>query len=199
MSISNVNKLLNYMEAVLERAKAVPLTRYVVVDKEELLELIDRTRDVLPKEIQEANSVLKRRDEIQREAQNAAEQIVAEAKKEASRRIEENEILKDVKIQAEKIKAETNSEREAVREKTVSECLKLKKQVITDAISIREGADRYAQSVLTRLVNDMSEIQSIVKSGEEQLAKLKEHSSEQIAYYKSLAETNDLLMSKEQQ
>ena len=59
MSISNVNKLLNYMEAVLERAKAIPLTRFVFVDKDELLELIDRTRDVLPKEIQEANNILK--------------------------------------------------------------------------------------------------------------------------------------------
>ena len=197
MSISNVNKLLNYMEAVLERAKAVPFTRYVVVDKEELLELIDRTRDVLPKEIQEANSVLKRRDEIQRDAQNTAEQILNEAKEEATRRIDAHEILKDVKIQAEKIKDETNSEREAVREKTVSECLKLKKQVITDAISIREGADRYAESVLKRLINDMAEIQNIVNSGESQLGKLKENSNEQIAYYKSLAETNDILMTKE--
>ena len=111
MSISNVNKLLNYMEAVLEKAKAIPLTRFVVVDKEELLELMDRTREVLPKEIQEANSILKRRDEIHKEAQNTAEQILAEAKKEATRRIEENEILKDVRIQAEKIKDDTNKER----------------------------------------------------------------------------------------
>ncbi len=197
MSISNVNKLLNYMEAVLERAKAIPLTRFVVVDKEELLELIDRTRDVLPKEIQEANSVLKRRDEIHREAQNTAEQIITEAKKEATRRIEENEILKDVKIQAAKIKEDTNNEREAIREKTVAECIKLKKQVITEAISIREGADRYAESVLKRLVSDMSEIKNIVDSGEAQLAKLKENSSEQISYYKSMADANDLVMSKE--
>lgn len=197
MSISNVNKLLNYMEAVLERAKALPLTRFVFVDKEELLELIDRTRDVLPKEIQEANSVLKRRDEIHREAQNTAEQILNEAKKEAARRIEENEILKDVKIQAAKIKEDTNNEREAVREKTVSECLKLKKQVITDAISIREGADKYAESVIKRLVNDMSEVQSIIVSGQTQLSKLKENSEEQIAYYKSIADNNDVLLSKE--
>ena len=197
MSISNVNKLLNYMEAVLERAKAVPFTRYVVVDKEELLELIDRTRDVLPKEIQEANSVLKRRDEIHREAQSSAEQILNEANKEATKRIEENEILKNAKIQADKIKEDTNNQREAIREKTVTECVKLKKQVITDAISIREGADRYAESVLRRLINDMAEIQSIVNSGESQLGKLKENSTEQIAYYKSLAETNDILMTKE--
>ena len=197
MSISNVNKLLNYMEAVLERAKAVPLTRFIVVDKEELLELIDRTRDVLPKEIQEANSILKRRDEIHREAQNTAEQIINEAKKEATRRLEENEILKDVKIQAAKIKEDTNNEREAIREKTVEECIKLKKQVITEAISIREGADRYAESVLKRLVNDMGDIKNIVDSGQEQLAKLKENSAEQIAYYKTIADTNDLLLSKE--
>ena len=197
MSISNVNKLLNYMEAVLERAKALPLTRFVVVDKEELLELIDRTREILPKEIQEANSVLKRRDEIHREAQNTAEQILNEAKKEAARRIEDSEILKDAKIQADKIKEDTNNQREAVREKTVAECLKLKKQVITDAISIREGADRYAESVIKRLVNDMSEVQSIIVSGQTQLSKLKENSEEQIAYYKSIADSNDVLLSKE--
>ena len=197
MSISNVNKLLNYMEAVLERAKALPLTRFVVVDKEELLELIDRTREILPKEIQEANSVLKRRDEIHREAQNTAEQILNEAKKEAARRIEESEILKDARIQADKIKEDTNNQREAVREKTVAECLKLKKQVITDAISIREGADRYAESVIKRLVNDMSEVQSIIVSGQTQLSKLKENSEEQIAYYKSIADSNDILLSRE--
>ncbi|MCR4880913.1 MAG: hypothetical protein K6A44_03060 [bacterium] len=197
MSISNVNKLLNYMEAVLERAKALPLTRFVFVDKEELLELIDRTRDVLPKEIQEANTVLKRRDEIHREAQNTAEQILSEAKKEAARRIEENEILKDVKIQAAKIKEDTNNEREEVRKKTVSECLDLKKRVIADAISIREGADKYAESVIRKLVNDMSEVQSIIVSGQTQLSKLKENSEEQIAYYKSIAENNDVLLSRE--
>ena len=59
MSITNVNRLLNYMEASLERAKGVPFSKFVIVHKEELLDLIDRTRDVLPKEIQEANSVLK--------------------------------------------------------------------------------------------------------------------------------------------
>lgn len=198
MSISNVNKLLNRVEAVLESAKAVPFTRFIVVDKEELLELIDRTRDVLPKEIQEANSVLKRRDEIHREAQSSAEQILNEANKEATKRIEENEILKNAKIQADKIKEDTNNQREAIREKTVTECVKLKKQVIADAISIREGADRYAESVLKRLVTDMSEIQNIVNSGQVQLSKLKENSTEQIAYYKSLSETNDLLLSKEE-
>lgn len=197
MSITNVNRLLNYMEASLERAKGVPFSKFVIVHKEELLDLIDRTRDVLPKEIQEANSVLKRRDEIHREAQNTAEQILNEAKKEASRRIEENEILKNVKIQADKIKEDTNNEREAIREKTVNECITLKKQVINDAISIREGADRYAESVLKRLVSDMTELQNIVVSGQSQLSKLKENSEEKIAYYKSIVENNDLILKKD--
>ena len=197
MSISNVQKLLNYMEADLERAKSIPFTQFVVVDKEELLNLIDNTREVMPKEIQEANSVLKRRDEIHKEAQNTAEQILAEAKKEATRRIEENEILKEVRVQAEKIKDDTNNEREAVREKTVAECMKLKRQVIADAISIREGADRYAESVISRLVNDMSELQNIVASSQAQLSKLREDSAEKIAYYKSIAESNDTILSKE--
>ena len=75
--------------------------------------------------------------------------------------------------------------------------VKLKKQVITDAISIREGADKYAESVIKRLVNDMSEVQSIIVSGQTQLSKLKENSEEQISYYKSLADNNDVLLSKE--
>ena len=91
----------------------------------------------------------------------------------------------------------TNNEREAIREKTVNECITLKKQVINDAISIREGADRYAESVLKRLVSDMSELQNIVVSGQTQLSKLKENSEEKIAYYKSIVENNDLILKKD--
>jgi len=43
----------------------------------------------------------------------------------------------------------------------------------------------------------MPQIQSIVNSGESQLGKWKENSTQQIAYYKSIAETNELLKIKE--
>ena len=78
-----------------------------------------------------------------------------------------------------KIKEDTNNEREAIREKTVTECIKLKKQVINDAISIREGADRYAESVIKRIVSDMTDLQNTVVSGQTQLSKLKQNSEEQ--------------------
>ncbi|MDD3593996.1 MAG: hypothetical protein PHX18_05150 [Candidatus Gastranaerophilales bacterium] len=198
MSINSVNNLLNYMESTLEKSKTIPLTSYVVVDKEDLFDLIDKVRSVLPKEIQEANSIIKRKDEINREAQTTAEEIISEAKKEAIRRIDQHEILEGVKTEAEKIKEETISERDIIREKTIAECMKLKKQVITEVIAIREGADRYAQSVFGRLVDDMQELQAIVSAGQNQLGKLKDNSEQQIAYYKSIYDSGDLTLSQQE-
>ncbi len=193
-SIGNAKKILDRMEAILERAKGIPLTSFVMLDKEELINEIDRLRDSLPSELEEAADILKRREEIFRDGHNAAEKVLTEAKREAMRRIEDNEITKNASIQASKMEADAKEAANTLYSKVKQQCVSLKRKVITEAISIREGADRYAESVLNRLAEDMREAKAISDVGQAQLAKLKENSDVEITNFKAMYDSEELLL-----
>ena len=193
-SIGNAKKILDRMEAILERAKGIPLTSFVLIDKEELINEIDRLRDSLPSELEEAAGILKRKEEIFRDGHNAAEKVLTEAKREAMRRIEDNEITKNASIQASKMEADAKEAANNLYSKVRKQCVSLKRKVITEAISIREGADRYAESVLNRLAEDMREAKAISDVGQAQLAKLKENSDVEITNFKAMYDSEELLL-----
>ena len=73
--------LLETMEDIIERSKAVPFTDKGVVDKEELLELIREIRLKLPDDLKQAKWVKEERTRIMQEAQKEADEIVKEAEK----------------------------------------------------------------------------------------------------------------------
>ena len=193
-NIGNAKKILNRMEAILERAKGIPLTSFVMIDKEELLNEIDRLRDSLPREIEEAADIINRRDELIRDGHNVAEQVVTDAKREALRRIEDNEITKNATINASKMEAEAKEAANNLYSNVKSQCIALKRKVITEAISIREGADRYAETVLNRLDSDMNEIKAISDVGQAQLTKLKENSNDEINKFRAMYESDELII-----
>ena len=193
-SIGNAKKILDRMEAVLERAKGIPLTSFVMIDKEELINEIDRLRDSLPSELEEAAGILKRREEIFRDGHNAAEKVLTDAKREALRLIEDNEITKNATINASKMEVEAKEAASNLYAKVKAQCISLKRKVLTEAIRIREGADLYAEKVLNRLAADMNEAKAISDVGQAQLAKLKENSDIEITNFKAMYDSEELLL-----
>lgn len=193
-SIGNAKKILDRMEAILERAKGIPLTSFVMIDKEELINEIDRLRDSLPSELEEAANILNRKEEIFRDGHNAAEKVLTDAKREAMRLIEDNEITKNATINASKMEVEAKEAANTLYAKVKKQCISLKRKVIKEAISIREGADRYAETVLTRLAADMNEAKAIADVGQAQLTKLKENSDIEITNFKSMYDSEELLL-----
>lgn len=190
MTVSNIYKLLDKMEMVLLKGMAIPVTPWVVIHQDKVLDVLDKIRASVPGEIQEANIILKRRDEIQMDAHNKAEQILNEANLRAKRLVEDSEILKAVKAEAEKIREEVIDECKKLKKLTQDDCDKIKAQAINEAISIREGSDKYAETVMTRLETDLSELTSIVDTGKSQLSVLKTESMAKIAAYKSQLSPN---------
>ena len=122
-SIGNAKKILDRMEAILERAKGIPLTSFVMIDKEELINEIDRLRDSLPSELEEAAGILKRREEIFRDGHNAAEKVLTDAKREALRLIEDNEITKNATINASKMEVEAKEAASNLYAKVKAQCI----------------------------------------------------------------------------
>lgn len=91
---------LDALVTVVEEARGVPMTSNCVVPRGDVLELLDDVREALPGELDDAQDVLDRRDDIlgdaEAEAEQArsgahteAEQLLADARAEAVRLVEE--------------------------------------------------------------------------------------------------------------
>lgn len=93
--------LVNSMQEMVEEAKLIPLTiDKCVVDKDQLLFLINETIRCLPEELDAAKDLVANREQFLEETQKQAENIIVEANKKANLILREQEIMKQAEIEA---------------------------------------------------------------------------------------------------
>ena len=90
----DIMEVIDMMEEAIEKASSVPLTGKVMVDKEELLDLIQEVRLLYPDELKEAKWVKEERQRILTEAETRAETIQKNAEETQAQLINEHEITK---------------------------------------------------------------------------------------------------------
>ena len=174
--------LMNELEEALDN-KGFPLLGFSIVKKETVTNILDKLYSELPDEIKEARSLLRRKDELQYEAQQKAEKVVADAQAEANRLLSESDLLRAVQREAEKIKEQVIADCEEIKRKAVDEAESLRIQAIDEATRIKDGANIYAEQVLTNLEQNLAQLQEIVKNGQVQLERRRMESEEQPGNY----------------
>jgi vacuolar-type H+-ATPase subunit H len=146
-SLRQSDKLLTELTETVETARAVPMSASCVVPREHVLDLLDELREVLPPEIDEARTVLARRERLLQEAyENAAaarERAVAEADTiiaDASHQIEQ--LLQTARDEAEQTVAAARAEHgRLVASTTVHQA------AAKAAAALREDAERYQREI----------------------------------------------------
>ena len=192
MTVSTIYKLLDKLEIMIEKGLPIPPTPWVIVDRNKIFDVLDRIITSIPAEIQEAHGIIKNRDEIQLDAQRKANQILADAKHQAESLLSESELLKAVQSEAERIRQQVISDCEIMKKQAYEEAESTKSSAINESISIREGADRYAEAVLSNLDQDLTELHNIVRNGQKQLAKIKAESVSTMTAQRSKLSVNNL-------
>jgi hypothetical protein len=96
--------------------------------------------------------------------------------------LHESELLKAVQAEVERIRKQVVAEVEQMRREALAEAERIRLEAEEDAARTREGADHYADQVLTKLDDDLNgltrtigEAQSIVKNGQRVLGQVKRH------------------------
>ena len=174
---NGIYDLLRALEESLDKGFPL-LSNYMVVVKREVVEsLLDRIYASLPTEVQDARSLLRRRDEIQHEAQQRAEKIINDAQNEASRLLSESDLLLAVQKEADKIKEQVIADCEEIKRKALDDAEAIRIQAQDDAVRIQDGASVYAEQVLTNLEQNLNQLQQIVKNGQVQLERRRNVSS----------------------
>ena len=172
--------LMNELEEALD--KGFPLLGYhfTVVKKDTVTSILDKLYAALPDEIKEARALLRRKDELQYEAQQRAEKIVADAQAEANRLLSESDLLRAVQREAEKIKEQVITDCEDIKRKSYEEADAVRNQAIDEALRTKDGASVYAEQVLVSLEQNLNQLQEIVKNGQLQLERRRAESDAQI-------------------
>jgi cell division septum initiation protein DivIVA len=146
-SLRRADKLLTELTEAVETARAVPMSASCVVPREHILDLLDELREVLPGEIDEARTVLARRERLLQEAyENAAatrERAVAEA----------DAVLADAGHQVEQAHTAARTEAEetvtAAREEhgRLVASTTVHQAAAKAAAALREDAERYQREI----------------------------------------------------
>lgn len=176
MQQNGVYDLLKMLEISLEEGFPIVPRKFTVVKTKEIETLIDRIYASLPVEVQEARAFLRRRDELQAEAQQKAEKIIKDAQTEADRKLSEADFIKALEREGIRIRTQVQQECEEIKRKAMEEAENIRLQATEDAMRTKEGAELYAEQVLTNLEKNLTQQQQIVKNGQVYMEKLRSDS-----------------------
>jgi len=160
--------LMNELEEALDKGFPL-LSNLAIVKKDTVVNILDRLYAALPDEVKEARALLRRKDELQYEAQQRAEKTISEAQAEANRLLSESDLLRAVQREAEKIKEQVINDCDEIKRKAYEEANSLRSQAMDEALRMKDGASVYAEQILTGLEQNINQLHEIVKDNQIQL------------------------------
>lgn len=177
---TSIYKHMDLLEHLIDDSWGV--LKYKLINADQFLDVLDKARARLPEELREAGEILEQRDEVISEAQRRAEQMIAMSRRQSENMLQESELLKAVQGEVERIRKQVVTEVEQMRREALAEAERIRMEAEDEALHTRQGADHYAESVLTRIEADLNnlvqlvaESQSIVHNGQRLLGQVKRH------------------------
>ena len=175
MPQNGVYDLLKMLEIALDEGYSV--LKYTVVNKREIETLIDGIYQSLPIEVKDAKILLKKREELQKEAQQQAAKIIQDARNEADRILSESDQLKAIEREGIRIKNEVVEDCEKINHIALQDAENIRLQAREDAQKVKEGAEVYAERVLTSLEGNLTQLQKGVKDCQIYMEQMKSDST----------------------
>ena len=176
---STVIAALDQIEDLVESSRAVPLSASIMVNKAEILDLLDQAREALPEDlVAEANS---RASSTLDQANERAAQILADAEEEAERtrsraNDEATALVSQARSDAEATIADANAQAARIvsTENIVRMAEDRAREIVSEAkrsaASLREGADDYVASSLDELAHLISDLARRTDAGRRTIA-----------------------------
>ncbi len=161
--------LIDRLEEMVRDARRLPVGGGAVLSRQRLLDLIDRMRVAVPKEIYDAREVLERQDDILRTAHEDAEMLLAEARVQVEEKLKDSAVVKAAEERAREVTAEAQRRAQELL-KSAEEQARARLDDAQEAsrAQMRE-ADVYALQVLRKLEEELEGFLATVRRGVETL------------------------------
>lgn len=146
----NIQSLLDYLEAELQKGSSMPLTGKTLIDQDKCLDILEEIRRALPDAIKEADRIVEDKQRILIDAEKEAELLIQETHVHMKSLVNENEITQRAYQQSEELVG--NAQR--------------------NAREIRLGASAYADDILSELEDYVKNQLVIVQQNRQELKRL---------------------------
>ena len=140
--------ILEAIEHAVTSARSMPMSSSVLINRAELLDLVQQAHDVLPTQLTQADQVLADADSAREAARSEAEKVLAKARAQAAELVQREQIVTDAEERAEQIIAEAEQ----------------------TALELRRDADDYCDRRLADFEIDLGRIIAQVQAGRAKLA-----------------------------
>jgi cell division septum initiation protein DivIVA len=111
----DVHDKLDELSALLENARSMPMSASCVVNRSQVLEIVDDIRSLLPDELRYADQLLADSERVVAEGRTEAERLVSRARDESDRLVSENEVYLAAVAEAEATRREAFDEATRMR------------------------------------------------------------------------------------
>jgi len=99
----DIGARLQQIAELIEQAKSMPLSSSVLINREEIMELLEAARAELPEEIKQARWVVKDREELITKARRDGEAVLRSAQEQQARLLSETEVVRAAHEEAEQV------------------------------------------------------------------------------------------------
>jgi cell division septum initiation protein DivIVA len=139
-------EILEELIGLVSEARSVPMSASVMVNRSQVLDLLETARDIVPDQIVQADGLLARADTVAAQAQEEGEHIVQRAHQDAE------DIIQEAR-QASRLVSQ-----DAVTIAAKAQAQRILDEATSQAEKLRQGADEYSDSTLATLQNDVAEL-----------------------------------------
>ncbi|NYI06592.1 cell division initiation protein [Allostreptomyces psammosilenae] len=111
----DVSAKIDELLEMVENARSMPMSASCVINRAEMIEIIEELRAALPAELQQAQQVLAERDAVVEEGRREAERIIEGARNERGSLVSQTAVARESQGAADRVLAEARREAEEIR------------------------------------------------------------------------------------
>jgi cell division septum initiation protein DivIVA len=111
----DVHEKLDELVAQVESARSMPMSASCIVNRGEMLALLDEVRALLPEELAHAEQLLRDREAVIDEGRAEADRILGDARDEQKTIVSQSEIVRIAELQADQIRTAATNEAASMR------------------------------------------------------------------------------------
>jgi hypothetical protein len=143
----DVHEKLNELAAMIESARAMPMSASCIVNRADALALIDEIRELLPEELRYAELLLADRESVIADGRAEAEKIIESAKAERDKLVSQTSIARQAGNHADEVR----------------------QQALQDAATLRKEVDEYVDTKLANFEVVLEKTLTAVQRGRDKL------------------------------
>lgn len=147
-AVSSLDDILDEIAGLVTTARSMPMSSSAIVNRAEVLELVERARRAMPGEVRAAEGVLSGADEVITKARTQAAALIDQARGRADQLVTQEQVVAEAQARAAAIVDEAQAK----------------------ARALMVGADDYCDRKLAQFEIDLGQLLTQVQAGRERLA-----------------------------